>query len=72
MLHTMPNESAAPYRRPLLWEQHCCLPLERRADVGELARYRGPGGGFVSVSVGYAVTAILGGNFHRVATLVWQ
>jgi hypothetical protein len=27
---------------PLLWEQHCCLPLSTEADIGELARYRGP------------------------------
>ncbi len=39
---------------PLLWEQHCCLPLAVGADVGELARYRRPGGSFVSVNVGYS------------------
>jgi membrane dipeptidase len=39
---------------PLLWEQHCCLPLSPLADVGELARYRRPGGSYVSVNVGYA------------------
>jgi microsomal dipeptidase-like Zn-dependent dipeptidase len=39
---------------PLLWEQHCCLPLSPAADVGELARYRRPGGSFASVNVGYA------------------
>jgi membrane dipeptidase len=38
----------------LLWEQHCCLPLSARAEVGELARYQRPGGSFVSVNVGYA------------------
>lgn len=38
---------------PLLWEQHCCLPLSERADVGELARYLRPGGSYVSVNVGY-------------------
>ncbi|GAA0919306.1 dipeptidase [Virgisporangium ochraceum] len=38
----------------LLWEQHCCLPLSTGADVGELARYRRPGGCHVSVNVGYA------------------
>ncbi|MEV0225799.1 hypothetical protein [Streptomyces sp. NPDC050704] len=100
----MPSESSGPRRPPLLWEQHCCLPLERRADAGELARYSRPGGSFVSVNVGYAphsaddvtglvvdwqeriaaddrlrlaasidaVAAILGGNFRRVAALVWQ
>jgi membrane dipeptidase len=41
-------------REPLLWEQHCCLPLSTGADVGELARYRRRGGCFVSVNVGYA------------------
>ncbi|MFF7346557.1 membrane dipeptidase [Streptomyces antimycoticus] len=49
----MSNESSGPRRPRLLWDQHCCLPLERRADVGELARYRRPGGSFVSVNVGY-------------------
>lgn len=39
---------------PLLWEQHCCLPLAVGAPVGELARYRRPGGSFVSVNVGYS------------------
>jgi membrane dipeptidase len=58
----------------LLWEQHCCLPLERRADVGELARYRRPGGSFVSVNVGYAphsaddVTGLIAGWRERIAT----
>ncbi|GIF77525.1 dipeptidase [Asanoa siamensis] len=37
----------------LLWEQHCCLPLEPTADVGELARYARPGGAYVSVNVGF-------------------
>ncbi|HLL67767.1 MAG TPA: membrane dipeptidase [Micromonosporaceae bacterium] len=39
---------------PLLWDQHCCLPLSGQADVGELARYQRSGGSFVSVNVGYA------------------
>ncbi|MEV6304206.1 membrane dipeptidase [Actinoplanes sp. NPDC051861] len=39
---------------PFLWEQHCCLPLTRRADLGELARYQRPGGAYVSVNAGYA------------------
>ncbi|GGN85711.1 hypothetical protein GCM10010112_66430 [Actinoplanes lobatus] len=38
----------------LLWEQHCCLPLTSEADLGELDRYRRPGGSYVSVNVGYA------------------
>jgi hypothetical protein len=48
----VPKEPSPPKRPPLLGEQHCCLPLERHADVGELARYRRAGGGFVSVHVG--------------------
>jgi membrane dipeptidase len=40
--------------RPLLWDQHCCLPLSPRADVGELARYTRRGGSVVSANVGYA------------------
>ena len=41
-------------RPPLLWEQHCCLPLSSHADLGQLDRYARPGGAFVSVNVGYA------------------
>lgn len=49
----MSNEPSGPRRPPLLWEQHCCLPLEQDANVGELARYHRSGGSFVSVNVGY-------------------
>ncbi|WP_083448688.1 dipeptidase [Actinoplanes rectilineatus] len=38
----------------MLWEQHCCLPLTRQADLGQLDRYRRPGGSYVSVNAGYA------------------
>jgi membrane dipeptidase len=38
---------------PLLWEQHCCLPLSRTARLGELARYDRPGGAYVSVNAGF-------------------
>ncbi len=41
-------------RPPLLWEQHCALPLAATANLGELARYHRPGGSYVSVNVGYA------------------
>ncbi len=37
---------------PLLWEQHCCLPLSRKARLAELTRYDRPGGAYVSVNVG--------------------
>ncbi|WP_262056721.1 hypothetical protein [Streptomyces sp. STR69] len=50
----MPNDTPPPSRPPLLREQHRALPLEPHADVGEPARYRRAGGGFVSVNVGYA------------------
>ncbi|WP_181009073.1 MULTISPECIES: dipeptidase [unclassified Streptomyces] len=50
----MLNESAEAGPPRLLWEQHCCLPLERDAPVGELARYRRRGGSYTSVNVGYA------------------
>jgi len=39
---------------PLLWDQHCCLPLVPDADVRELLRFREIGAGFVSVNAGYA------------------
>lgn len=38
----------------LLWDQHACVALTVDADVSELDRYRGAGGGFVSLNVGYA------------------
>jgi membrane dipeptidase len=50
----MLDETARLPDAPLLWEQHCCLPLSVTADLGELARYQRPGGSYVSVNVGYA------------------
>ncbi|MFC6020645.1 dipeptidase [Plantactinospora solaniradicis] len=50
----MPDVPPASPRPPLLWEQHCCLPLSPQADVDQLARYLRPGGSYVSVNVGYA------------------
>jgi membrane dipeptidase len=38
---------------PMLWDQHCCLPLTPDADVGPLLRFRDIGASFVSVNVGY-------------------
>ena len=73
MIRTVSNESVPAPRPPLLWEQHCCLALEKNADVGELARYRRPGGSFVSVNVGYAphgtddVTGLLASWRKRIA-----
>ncbi|MEU8349259.1 membrane dipeptidase [Streptomyces sp. NPDC048845] len=52
-MRAVSNGSSEARRPPLLWEQHCCLPLDPGADVGELARYRRPGGSFVSVNGGY-------------------
>ncbi|USX53484.1 dipeptidase [Lentzea sp. HUAS12] len=42
------------YSRALVWEQHCCLPLDPDTDVDELSRYADAGASFVSVNVGYA------------------
>ena len=56
-------------RPPLLWEQHCCLPLTPQADVGQLARYARPGGVFVSVNVGYASHSA---DDVRAITRSWQ
>jgi membrane dipeptidase len=39
---------------PMLWDQHCCLPLLPTADVSPLLRFHEIGAGFVSVNVGYA------------------
>jgi membrane dipeptidase len=38
----------------LLWEEHCCLPLDTEASVTELNRYGRRGGAYVSVNVGYS------------------
>lgn len=69
----MSNEVQASRPGPLLWDQHCCLPLSAQADVGELARYQRPGGSYASVNVGYApqsaadVTALLSGWRRAIA-----
>ncbi|WP_399892562.1 dipeptidase [Streptomyces sp. BBFR51] len=44
----------AEYARALVWEQHCCLPLDPDTRVDELWRYAEAGASFVSVNVGYA------------------
>jgi membrane dipeptidase len=44
-------------QQPFLWEQHCCLPLSRQANVAELRRYARPGGAFVSVNVASGPTS---------------
>jgi hypothetical protein len=41
---------------PLLWDQHCCLPLSPAAEVGQLLRFQEIGASFVSANVGYAPT----------------
>ncbi|MFE2337394.1 dipeptidase [Streptomyces coelicoflavus] len=45
---------AADYAQSLVWEQHCCLPLDPDTRVDELWRYAQAGASFVSVNVGYA------------------
>ncbi|MFD7465542.1 dipeptidase [Streptomyces tendae] len=45
---------AADYAQALVWEQHCCLPLDPDTRVDELWRYAEAGASFVSVNVGYA------------------
>ncbi|CAM2991846.1 membrane dipeptidase [Mycobacterium intermedium] len=43
-----------PLPSELLWDQHACLPLQLGTDVDPLARFRRPGGTFVSVNAGYS------------------
>lgn len=38
----------------LVWEQHCCLPLDPDTDIDQLWRYAEAGASFVSVNVGFA------------------
>ena len=38
---------------PVLWEQHCCLPVLPSAEIADLARY--PAGSYLSVNVGYSL-----------------
>ena len=43
-------------RVSVIWEQHCCLPLDvtaREPDVDQLLRYLAVGGSYVSVNVGF-------------------
>lgn len=47
-------DSAARHARAVVWEQHCCLPLDPDTDVDELWRYAEAGASYVSVNVGYA------------------
>ncbi|GGS42748.1 membrane dipeptidase [Streptomyces parvus] len=42
------------YAGALVWEQHCCLPLDPDTRVDALWRYAEAGASFVSVNVGYA------------------
>jgi membrane dipeptidase len=49
-----PHGPSAEYAEALVWEQHCCLPLDPDTDVDELWRYAEAGASFVSVNVGYA------------------
>jgi membrane dipeptidase len=50
----------------LIWDQHACLPLGRGAKVDALYDYLEAGVGFVSVNVGFDLTAPLE-NFHVLA-----
>ncbi|MEV7875324.1 membrane dipeptidase [Microbacterium sp. NPDC089188] len=38
----------------MIWDQHACAELVETADLTELHRYRGGGGGLVSLNVGFA------------------
>ncbi len=38
----------------MIWDQHACAELVETADLTELNRYRGGGGGLVSLNVGFA------------------
>jgi membrane dipeptidase len=51
---SVPSDDRESSQPPILWEQHCCLPLSTTANVSELARYHRPGGSYVSVNAGYA------------------
>lgn len=42
------------YSDMVVWEQHCCLPIDPDTDVDALWRYARAGASFVSVNVGYA------------------
>ncbi|MGW6793673.1 dipeptidase [Streptomyces chartreusis] len=50
----MSPDSGNKLAEMLVWEQHCCLPLDPDTDVDELWRYAKAGASFVSVNVGYA------------------
>lgn len=59
----------------MLWDQHACVELVETADLGELLRYRGGGGGYVSLNVGFAphspaLTASLLRSFRAQVTAI--
>ncbi|MBB4685736.1 dipeptidase [Amycolatopsis jiangsuensis] len=54
MTRTTQPDSATLHAQALVWEQHCCLPLDPDTDVDELWRYAESGASFVSVNAGYA------------------
>ncbi|MDQ1083693.1 MULTISPECIES: dipeptidase [Microbacterium] len=59
----------------MLWDQHACVELVETADISELHRYRGAGGGYVSLNVGYAphdpaLTASLLRSFRAQVTAI--
>ncbi|MFD2470330.1 dipeptidase [Amycolatopsis silviterrae] len=47
-------DAATCHAQALVWEQHCCLPLDPDTDVDALWRYAEAGASYVSVNVGYA------------------
>jgi len=56
MTTTPPARVRPLHDAAVIWEQHCCLPLDvgsREVDVDQLLRYRAAGASYVSVNVGY-------------------
>lgn len=51
---TTRQDAAVCHAEALVWEQHCCLPLDPDTDVDVLWRYAKAGASFVSVNAGYA------------------
>jgi membrane dipeptidase len=49
----MNEPPSAPVASPVVWEQHCCLPVEAGCDIGPLRRYLAAGVSYASVNVGF-------------------
>ena len=53
----IPERSKRMVDRCLVWDAHACFPLDRRADLSQLSRYKDSGVTFVSINIGMDMDA---------------